>query len=283
MKLTALLGLALVPVLAQADEVFLRGGGHLTGQIIERGTDSIVLDVGAGEIGFPLAAVERIVPGTTPLALFRERGARLAPGDAKGWLLLALWAQEQDLPAQARSAFAHVLALDPGSAAAHRGLGHVQLAGRWMTEEESYRAQGYVRYEGSWVTPEELKAVLAERAAAAEAEARVMEAEAEARAVEAEARRAEAESRSAEAAATLPYGPYGWGSGFVPSYGAVFPSRFHRRSGLRSPFGFRPPFRTSPARSPRFVRPLAFPRGAHAAPSVVAVKARSSARVAGWR
>ena len=138
-----------------------------------------------------------------------------------GWLALARWAERRDLLTQAREAYEHVVAVDPENAAANTALGRVRLAGQWVTAEESYRARGYVPFEGGWVTPEERGAVLADRAAEAQAremaaEARAREAEARARTAEADARRAEAEAQGTSSGIPYPYvyggvGIYGGG------------------------------------------------------------------------
>jgi hypothetical protein len=200
---------------AGADEVFLRGGGSIQGEVVQRTAAAIVMEVGPGRMTLPMSRVDRIVATTSDLSVYRSRAARLAPGDSAGWLALARWAEGRDLLTQSREAYEHVVAVDPGNAAANAALGRVRLAGRWVTAEESYRAQGYVPFEGRWVTPEERGAALADRAAeararelTAEAEARAREAEARARTAEADARRAEAE---AEAGSTgIPY-PFVYG------------------------------------------------------------------------
>ena len=238
-----LLGLALSPGLVFADEVFLRGGGQLTGQVVEKGPDSVLVDVGTGRIGVPSSSVERIVPGETPLVAYRQRAAGLAPDDAAGWLALGQWARERGLEEQARAAFQNALAADPGNAAAHRALGHVQLRGEWMTPEESLRARGYVLFEGAWITAERRQEILQERRAAAddrsrwaeteararEAEARTREADAQARLAEVDAARAELELRRAEDQARLPWpGLWGgpWESAPVFPYSLASPLAF---------------------------------------------------------
>ena len=227
MRGVALLVLTLWPGLAAADEVFIRGGGQLTGEVVERGPDSIVVDIGTGRIGLRLSSVERIVPGATPHAQYRERAAGLEPDDVAGWLALADWARDHRLEAQARDSFDNVLAADPGNTAARRALGHVQVDGEWMTREESYRARGYVRLEGSWVSPDEGRALLEERRLAveerrveAEAQARVREAEAGARMAEAEARMAEVQAREMEFSAA------GVGSDWTPLFAGSFHAPF---------------------------------------------------------
>jgi len=196
-----------------ADQVFVKGGGVLTGVIVERDERSVVLEVAPGRITLPMARVDRIVEGTSSLARYRDRAARLSPSDSQGWLDLAQWAAGQGLRTQAQEAFARVLALDPSNEPAQRAVGNVQFDGRWMSPEESYRAQGLVPFEGQWLTPNERSAAVRERAEAAlaasarsEAEARAREAEARARQAEADARRAETEATPLEPGAI----PYPW-------------------------------------------------------------------------
>ncbi len=263
---------ALSAVVARADEVFVKGGGRLSGQVIEYGPDTVVVDVGPGQIGLPLSYVERIVPGTTPQAVYRERAARLAAGDAAGWVALGQWALEQDLVTKARAAFEHVLAVDPSNAAAHLSLGHVRAGDQWMTREDGYRARGLVVYQGSWMTRDERRALVDERLAAAEeervrleAEARVREAEARARVAEAEAERAEAELGRPAAPPSgfdypaFPYPGFGYpGFGYpafvVGGYSPWF--RVHSRTHLRSGCEFG---NCGSAFAPRFVRPMRTP------------------------
>jgi hypothetical protein len=222
MKAAIVFGVLALPLVAGADEVYLRSGGRLSGVVVERRADGIVVDVGPGRVTLPASLVSQVVEGTAAFALFRERAARLSEADLHGWLALGAWARDHDLLTQSTQAFEHVLAIDPGNAVAHRELGHVVVDGRWMTAAEGYRARGYVYFEGGWVLPEERSAMLAERAAIAQARQAEIEAEARAREADARARAAEAEARRAEAAAyptegiplamtygSGPYGPYG--------------------------------------------------------------------------
>ena len=228
---------------AWADEVFLRGGGSIQGEVVQRTAVSLVMEVGPGRMTLPMSRVDRIVASTSDLAVYRERAARLASGDVAGWIVLARWADGHDLLTQAREAFEHVIAVDPENAAANAALGRVRLAGRWVTAEESYRARGYLPFEGGWVTPEERGAVLAGRTAeaqargvAAEAEARAREAEARARTAEADARRAEAETQAGSSGIPYPY-VYGGGGVIYGGYGGygsgTYGGRRHGANGSR--------------------------------------------------
>jgi hypothetical protein len=220
---TALLLLSSVAlaVPATADEIFLRGGGRVSGVIVQRTTEAITVETPPGLLTLSMKRVERIVEGRSAVEEFQDRAARLAPGDVNGWVALAHWAADHDLVTHSREAWHRVLAADPAHPEANAALGRVQLGGEWMSESEAYRARGYVEYEGRWVTPAEHEALLqqdaAEQAALLqnrEAELRVREAEARAREAEARAREAEAAGSTSDEGIPL---WWGWGGG-VPLY-----------------------------------------------------------------
>lgn len=238
MKAAALVvALLAVPLAAAADEVWLAGGGRVSGAIVERTTTSVVMDVGAGRLTLPLSRVERVVSSVSSLQTYRERAARLGPKDLDGWLDLALWARDAGLRTQAREAFERVLAADPANLVANTALGFVRIDGRWVSQEEGWRAQGLVPFEGRWVRPEERDAELRERAtrrdealagvARREAEARAREAEARARSAEAQAAAREGSGDSNGIPLWLTYGS--------PVLGGVSCARSHRRSGVMHP------------------------------------------------
>ena len=203
------LGLVLcLPAALRADEVYTRSGGHLTGEIVERGPQSLVVDIGIGRVELPLSYVDRVVPGEAPITVYRQRARALRADDLEGWLALGRWAGENDLGTQSAEAFEVVVSRDPDNAAAQKALGRVNVGGTWMTREESYEARGLVRWDGRWMTPDERDVALAERDAAlkrardeADEQARVRETEARLRAAEAQARIAEAQAREQEAQA----------------------------------------------------------------------------------
>ena len=218
-----LLATALLAGAASAAEVYLKGGGQISGRIVTRSATTIEVDVGAGRIGVPASSVVRIEEGRSAFEEYEERAARLAASDADGWVALGGWAESKGLGTQARQAYERALAVSPTDPRANDALGNVNLNGRWVSEEESYKARGYVQYEGAWMTAAEADALLRERAAE-EHHDREQQA-AETRAREAEARAAEAEAKAREAVAQegddIYYGGYGWGGG--PAYWPVRP------------------------------------------------------------
>lgn len=257
-----------------ADEVLLRGGGRMTGVVVERTEARVVIETAPGRVTLPAWRVERVVSGASDLADFEERASRLSAIDVDGWLALGQWARERGLQTRARAAFERVLEADPGNEAANAALGHVLHRGRWMTLHESYAASGLVEFEGAWLTPAEraaaerarTEALLAERALA-EAQARAREAEARALAAEAEARRAEADAQAGYTGAGIPLswayaGGYG---GWTTPYGYAYTERAPRHGGRDGDHGVRPGDGTRPPRParPSSIGPMsgATPRG----------------------
>jgi hypothetical protein len=234
--LTVALGASslLLPALVSGDEVYLKGGGHVSGVLVERTATMVVLETGPGRVSLPLSRVLRVEESRSALQSYLEQASALAAGDAAGWAQLARWAEDQGLATPAREAWARVLAVDPGNPEANAALGRELVNGSWMGEADARRAQGYVEFEGRWVTPAEHEALVRERLAdeqaqrdRAEAELRTREAEARAREAEARAREAEAMADQAEGTGEgIPY-PWIFGGGpvllgplgVVPSHG----------------------------------------------------------------
>ncbi len=160
-----------------ADEVYLRGGGRFSGEIVEQTEDSVTVDIGGGYLTAPMSTVVRIEEGVSPLAEYRERAAGIPPGDAEAWRELARWATSKTLSSQSWEAYSQVVAILPDDDEANRALGRVLLNGKWVTEDESYRARGYIEFENQWMTPAERKAILAERQAQEQADRQANEAE----------------------------------------------------------------------------------------------------------
>jgi hypothetical protein len=238
------LAAAALPLVAGADEVFLKGGGQLSGRVVSQTDTKVEVDVGAGRISVPASTVVRIEKGRSPLQEYEERAAAIAAGDADGWVALGQWADSKGLSTQAREAYHRALAVSPMDPRANDGLGNVLVNGRWLSEDEGYRAKGYVQLDGDWVTPAEHEAIVRERAAADDADRRRHEAEAKAREAEARAAEAEAKAREAEAQQTSDGIPvwYAWGGGPVywPTGPIVTPPRPSRPIAPSRPVSPRP-------------------------------------------
>lgn len=213
-RLFVIIVLAAAPALA--DDIYLRGGGQITGQIIAETEDSVTVDIGGGTITANMSSVVKIDRNESPLQEYRKRAAVIPEGDAEAWRELARWATSYSLSSQVREAYREVLKVLPDDEEANTAVGMVQLGGKWVTEEESYRAQGYVQFEGKWMTPAEQQAIIAERQAQQAQEeadrkaneAKVAEIEAE---QQAEKKREDEQRAKLDANRNTVY--WGWGAG----------------------------------------------------------------------
>jgi len=222
-------GLAVIALIAApllADDVYLRGGGRVTGEIVERSDDAVTVDIGGGTISVRTASIVRIEENVAPSQQYRERAAAISTGDAEAWRELARWARGEALATQASQAWSRVVAVLPDDEEANQALGRVRLDGRWVSEEESYLARGFIEFEGEWMTPGERQAILNDRLARdqADRQAETARLTAEQQATAEREAREEAE-RDAFLSGGLPqYGdPVNWGWGYGPVYWPTTP------------------------------------------------------------
>ena len=183
---------------AAADEVLLKGGGRIVGEVLDRNPREVTIDVGPGTVKLLMTSVERIVVSSSRLSEFRSRAFLLNPNDVQGWLALADWADQNDLLTQAREAWEHVLAVQPDNQVAQQALGNVWHAGRWMERSDAMRARGLVEFNGVWMSLGERESRLRMQAAWAGAERETAIADARVAQAEARAREAEARTHAAE-------------------------------------------------------------------------------------
>ena len=162
-RVFVIIALATGPIFA--DEVYLRGGGQITGEIVEQSDDAVTVDIGGGTITTRMSNVVRIEKGISPLQEYRVKAESVPDNDAEGWRELARWARGNALTSQSQEAYSQVVAIVPDDEEANHALGLVRLDGDWVTEDENYLAQGYVEFEGQWMTPGEQKSILADRQA----------------------------------------------------------------------------------------------------------------------
>ena len=194
--------------IAAGDEVWLKAGGRLDGDVVERTATYVVIETAPGRVRVPMSRVQKIVKNTSVLSEYRAQLQTISRDDVEGWLALARWAHANQLDTQAREAYERAATLDPSRAEAQLAMGHVLVDGHWMTPEDSFRARGLVFFEGSWITPDEMNARVRERVATREARTRETEAAARVAEAEAQARLAEAKARQARNEA-----------GYWPAYG----------------------------------------------------------------
>ena len=211
-----IIALAAVPVFA--DDVYLQGGGQITGEIVEQTKGSVTVDIGGGAtITAQMSNVVKIKKSISPLQEYRARAAKIPAGDAEAWRKLARWATGEALSSQAGKAYSHVVAILPDDEEANRALGLIQVDGKWVTEEESYVARGYVEFEGEWLTRDERIAIIQGRKAREKEDRQANEAAIQAINDEQEAE-AQRERKAAEREEARRYNSLNWGWGAGPSY-----------------------------------------------------------------
>jgi hypothetical protein len=209
---TVIVVIILAAVSAFADDVFLRGGGQITGEIISRSEESVTVDIGGGTMTARMSSVVRIEEGTSPLQEYRARAEALPDDDTEAWRELARWATSRALSTQASKAYSKVIANLPDDEEANQALGRVKLDGKWVSEEEAFTARGFIEFEGHWMTPGERQAILTERRAREQEDRQANEAAIQAIEAEqkAERQREEAEQEKARRANSI---NWGWGAG----------------------------------------------------------------------
>jgi len=209
---TVIVIIILAAVPAFSDDVFLRGGGQITGEIISRSEESVTVDIGGGTMTARMSSVVRIEEGTSPLQEFRARAEALPDNDTQSWRELARWAASGALSTQASKAYSKVVANLPDDEEANRALGRVKLDGKWVSEEEAFSARGFVEFEGHWMTPGERQAILTDRRAREQEDRQANEAAIQAIEAEqqAERQRVAAEEEKARRANSI---HWGWGAG----------------------------------------------------------------------
>jgi len=211
--------IALVAAPLLGDEVYLKGGGRISGVVVEQTAENVTVDIGAGNMTVRMSTVVRIEKRTSPLQEYRAKAEEIDADDPAAWRELAQWAEDRALSSQAREAWNRVLELAPDDAEANRALGRVELDGRWVTEEESYLARGFIEFEGEWMMPSERQSIVAARQAEEEADRRSLEAQIQADQQAAAARDAQEQAEHDAYWNSLPqYGDplyWGWGGGAV--------------------------------------------------------------------
>ena len=152
----------LIAPAASADEVHLRDGRVLDGQVVSRTSKRVVLRRIYGEISFPASKVVKVVESPSIFDEFDKRRSALKKDDIEGRLNLASWCKQHKLRREVRTLAEEVVARDSGNIQARRILGQRLIKGQWLSESAAMRKLGFVRRSGRWMSKAEVKA---ERAA----------------------------------------------------------------------------------------------------------------------
>ncbi|HEX5139116.1 MAG TPA: hypothetical protein VFY93_19260 [Planctomycetota bacterium] len=158
MGAAALLLVLLASATASADDVYLKDGGMLSGEVIAGGDQYTVVDrdrkyVIEGE------KVARVVKKACLMDEYRDRLSRVSKTDAVELYEFARWLDEHEWPSRAQVVYEQVIRIDPDHREARRALGYKLYEGEWLSASEIRRRDGLVEFEGHWYTPHDLAAL----------------------------------------------------------------------------------------------------------------------------
>ncbi|HEV3164538.1 MAG TPA: HEAT repeat domain-containing protein [Isosphaeraceae bacterium] len=161
-RIRVILSMSIALVVAgecRADRIVLRGGTQIRG---------VVLPSPANQPNQVLVLTEAL---TTPIKYRKDQVTEVItePSALKDYLVkrdqtdssaqaqydLGLWCEHKKLLSFADLHYRQAAESDKNFAPAHKKLGHVQYADRWVTTDELKVAQGLTKVKGKWVTQEE--------------------------------------------------------------------------------------------------------------------------------
>lgn len=145
-----------------ADEVHLKNGGVVRGEVVKADEKEVVVKRGSITSSFPRDEVEKIVETATAHDEYveKEKACDDTP-DAR--YELGLWCKKNGLKEQAEAEFEKTIKLDPDHENARRALGYRKVGDNWYRGEELMLARGYVLFEGEWVKKEKRESILSAR------------------------------------------------------------------------------------------------------------------------
>jgi len=155
-----------LPVVALADDVYLKNGKSFQDVIATEEGAQVRIRMPAGELALPKEQVARIERGASAYGEYLARKSALGKtAGAPAWLALALWARGQGLDHGVREAALKAAALDSrleGLAPVMQSLGFVFESdlGRWIPYADSMRRRGFQLWNGEWIAREEVQARL---------------------------------------------------------------------------------------------------------------------------
>jgi hypothetical protein len=158
---------------ARADRVVLRSGNDIRGVVLpdkaKAHPDRVLVqtDTGTKPIELSKDQVVKVVREASPLDEYVARRDGVGPS-AEAQYEFGLWCESNKLPGPAQIHYQRAVEIDKEFAPAHKKLGHVLHAGRWLTYDEQRAAQGLVKYKGRWISRQEKEQIDAREALAAE-------------------------------------------------------------------------------------------------------------------
>jgi hypothetical protein len=153
--LFAFLALILLGPRASADEIVLKSGGRVQGDIVSRDDTRVVLQTAYGSVTFDTADILEVKQSSDLEKEIRAQLKNLQPSDTATRLKLATKAADAGLADLSKNIYTQVVAISGDDKTARQALGYVQYEGEWVTLRDKNTHEGLVPYHGQWVTAEE--------------------------------------------------------------------------------------------------------------------------------
>lgn len=168
--------LALLAGPASADELVLKNGRTLEGEVVEAG-DVVTFKRPGISMEIRRDEVKEIRKSPTAMEQYAKRAEELAKADrdldlsvskvphprtiaaAEAHHRLGLWCTAKGLKAEAKAEQEAAVSLHADHEGARRALGFVKTDAGWRLEDEVMKEKGLVRADGRWVTQEEAEAL----------------------------------------------------------------------------------------------------------------------------
>ncbi len=144
--------LVLAASFAVADEVFLKNGGSIKGDVVSQDDTYVVLKTAYGSVTFETSDISKVEYSTPLEKKLLADLAALAPSDIPSRMKLAKRAAGSGLDEVSHKIYGQILAIDPDDKNARKALGYVKYEGEWVTPKDKQLHQGLVPYKGRWVT-----------------------------------------------------------------------------------------------------------------------------------
>lgn len=135
--LALLLPAALAKPACWADEVHLKNGSVIEGDVAEKG-DQVEIATSGGVMTLDRSQVERIVRKESRADEYARRAAQVQERDIEGHRGLARWCEEKGLYVERRKEYETILGLSPDDAQAREALDFVRVKGRWVQVSERW-------------------------------------------------------------------------------------------------------------------------------------------------
>ena len=158
-----LTSLFLISSFVMADEVKLKDGRILSGQVVRKGSKVYVSDRDAKYV-LKGSEIEKIEAKKSFMDEFDKRLAALEDDDSEAIYEFGLWLEENEWATRAQRAYERVIEIDEDHRGARRKLGYKLFEGEWVSPEQLKRKQGLVQWDvdGKWYTKHDLAQLRAE-------------------------------------------------------------------------------------------------------------------------